>query len=149
MATRVKNSLMYMRVFGDGEESAGGEVEWRQMQEVVYNSLDVVEERLWSARTRNGSTQKEEDGYLGCLAVVGRTRVFGSSTKSVHKPIVVARDANDSSDSKIRAILRLVTEAMVGAFMNCLVAPDAALEGNHFDEQVRAAVRTFVGSQEA
>ncbi|CAN8072452.1 unnamed protein product [Agarophyton chilense] len=137
------NALMYMSVFNPTKEKTD-DTGWIQMQEVIYNSLDVVEERIWSVNTRAPSTARETDGFLGCLAVVGRTCVFGSVTKSLHKSVVVIRDGHDVADATVRAVLTQVNEAVVLAMMNCLVPPNhVALRSPRFDQRMHSIAHEF------
>lgn len=125
---------------GEAEESG-----WRQMQEVVYNSLDVVEERVWSAKGRGGgAVGRESDGYVGCLAVVGRTCVYGSVSKSAYKTIVVVREGRDGAQHNgVRAALAAIGEALVAALMNCALTPRHALRARRFDRRLLSIAADF------
>lgn len=67
-----------------------------KMQEFVYNSLDIIDERINSLKA---TPMKDNDGYLGCLSVVGAISLYGYMTNTRMK-IVVGLKTSGASEIK-------------------------------------------------
>lgn len=114
-----------------------GEVE-QQMQEVIYNSLDVIEERVASIKA---SSTKDGDAFIGCLAVVGQLSLFGQVTNTRQKLILAIKTGSGTAESKesaVRILFRKLHNAVVAALLNPFASMDEPLKGRRFDEQVDA-----------
>lgn len=106
------------------------------MQEVIYNSLDVIEERMASIRT---TSAKEVDNYIGCLAVVGALSLFGQVTNTRQKLVVIIKSGLGVAESKepaVRVLLRKLHVAVVAALLNPFESVDAPIKSARFDERV-------------
>lgn len=112
------------------------------MQEVIYNSLDVVEERMSSLKSRQ---MRENDGFLGCLAVVGSTCLYGNVTNTSHKVIIAIKGGGEMGelDGAIRTVFRRLRRALVLHFMNALVPLGGMIRSKSFDKEVEEIVQWF------
>lgn len=114
------------------------------MQEVIYNSLDVIEERLASLKE---AQPKDVDNFIGCLAVVGTLSLFGQVTNTRQKLIVVIKTAgsgvSDSKEPAVRTLFRRLHIALVHALLNPFADPGEPIRSARFDEQVDTIAREY------
>lgn len=114
-----------------------------QMQEVIYNSLDMVEERLTSMKA---SPMRDSDGFLGCLAVVGSLSLYGFVTNTQQKLIVALKSGNgplEYKESSVRGLFRKLHLAVVAAFLNPFAQVDEPIKSKAFDTQIDVIARRF------
>lgn len=113
-----------------------------QMQEVIYNSLDVVDERVLTLKT---TPMRDNDGFLGCLAVVGPLSLYGFITNTHKKIIVALRNHSDKEhrDASVRIMLRKIHIAVVNALLNPFTPLDDSLRSAAFDARVDDIARRF------
>lgn len=136
--TARQNAPLYLRMF----EQEGVELNRKQLHEVIYNSLDVIEERLSpsSVKARNGDL----GGFVGCLAVVGALSIFGSVGSTHRKTLVaVAEGASDVRDARIRGLFDRLAAATADCMANPFASVDGPLAGDRFDAAVAEAVARF------
>ncbi len=115
----------------------------QQMQEVIYNSLDVIEERI---ATIKASPAKDGDAFIGCLAVVGQLSLFGQVTNTHQKLILAIKTGGGVAESKemaVRVLFRKVHNAVVGALLNPFAQIDEPLKSRRFDKQVDDISRQY------
>lgn len=112
------------------------------MQEVMYNSLDVIEERVLTIRS---TPIRDNDGYLGCLAVVGPLSLYGAITNTQRKVIVALKTNTDKEvrEAPVRALLRKLHVATVNALLNPFAPLDEPIRSVGFDSRVSDIVRRF------
>lgn len=109
----------------------------QQMQEVVYNSLDVIEERI---NTKGRSIR--EGGFLGCLAVVGPECLYGCVTNTGNR-IVVGVRGGVGEEIAVREVFHGLRRAVVRCFLNGVVRSSACVGGARFDGEVDRLVEWF------
>ncbi|KAK1867128.1 hypothetical protein I4F81_009637 [Pyropia yezoensis] len=139
------NAPLFLKVFKDAAGSLPrqtDDVVRMQMHEVVYNSLDVVEERLVALRAQSA---RDNDGFLGCLAVVGPMSLYGFVTNTHLKFIIALRSSgpHDYKDSTVKALFRKLHAAVIGAFLNPFTLPDAPIVSAGFEARVDEIARRF------
>lgn len=107
------------------------------MQEVIYNSLDVIEERMASIKS---SSPKDVDNFIGCLAVVGALSLFGQVTNTRLKLIVVIKTAgsgiSESKEPAVRVLFRKLHIALVAALLNPFMELENPIRSRKFDNTV-------------
>lgn len=109
------------------------------MQEVIYNSLDVVEERISSLKA---TPMRDNDGFLGCLAVVGPLSLYGF-VSNTHQRLIAALRTGDAKDAAVRALFRRILGAAVGAFLNPFAELEAPITSARFDARIEDIARRF------
>lgn len=147
--THPQNAPLYLRIF----PSSGCDLDAHQLQEVMYNSLDVVEERTstsGNSSTRRGggsaaaSAAADLGGFVGCLAVVGPLSVFGCVTATRRKVLLaVAGGEAEPKDARVRAVFRRIVAALANRAADPFAKLDAALGGPRFETAVKDAVAWF------
>lgn len=116
----------------------------RQTYEVVYNALDVIEERLKNGTGKEGG--REQDGFVGCLAVFGMIALYGNITNSGYKLFIAVRGASESVDhvgGPLRAAFRQIGDALVVALLNPLQELDSPLRGQKFHNSICQVVKCY------
>lgn len=114
--------------------------------EVMYNALDVVEERMMKSDEESKQNALEVDGFIGCLAVYGDTALYGTVTPSGYKIFVAIRGARctvDGVGGPVRSALRRISNAVIYGVLNPLRELDAPLRGSTFHNAVLEAVRGY------
>lgn len=122
-----------------------------QLQEVIYNSLDVVEERTSLAGNapprRSGASNGgggEVAGFVGCLAVVGPLSVFGWVTATRRKVLLaLAGGGAEPKDARVKGLFTRVVAAMAKRVADPFAKLDGALGGPRFEAAVKDAVEWF------
>lgn len=118
----------------------------RHTHEVIYNALDVVEERTMKGDEETKQNAVEADGFIGCLAVYGDTALYGSVTCSGYKIFVAIRGARSTVDEvggPVRTALRRIANAVIYGVLNPLQELDAPLRGPKFHDAVLDAVSSY------
>lgn len=126
---------LYLRTFPPDPLPTPADPTYIQFQEVIYNSLDVVEERLSSVR----NTSRDGDGFLGCLAVVGATSVYGAVTNSGHRMMIGVRGEGEI-DAGVRVAFGRLREALVRRFLDGL---NCGVGGKKFEGAVIEVIHRF------
>lgn len=107
-----------------------------QLQEVMYNSLDVVEERTMRHRSDLGN-------FVGCLAVVGMLSVYGTVTATGRKVLVgIVTQGQETKDSRVRMLFRKIEGVVVRSEANCLRKLDD-IGGDAVERAIREVVEWF------
>lgn len=106
----------------------------RQLQEVIYNSLDVIEERCTTTRNR------PRDGYLGCLAVVGGTAVH--AVMNVTKYTIIIATTGGAEDQAIRHVLNNLKRAVVDVVSNPMYEGNV-FKSERFEKRVKEIAMEF------
>lgn len=139
-----QNGPLYLKVFNDVAGALPRRPEERvemQMQEVIYNSLDVVEERIISLKS---TPMRDNDGFLGCLAVVGPLSLYGFVTNTDHKFIVALKTAgSDYRDTSVKLLFRKLHMAVVSVLMNPFTSLDEPIKSPAFESRVEEIARRF------
>lgn len=116
----------------------------RHLHEIVYNSLDVIEEA-----TKSGSGKEriaEPDGFVGCLAMFGTLALYGSVTNGGYKMVIAVRDARESVDrigGPLRTAFQRVGHAVVAALLDPMHDMDAPLGGKRVAQLIGDAVASY------
>ncbi len=114
------------------------------MQEVIYNSLDVIEERMASIKS---SAPKDVDNFIGCLAVVGALSLFGQVTNTRQKLIVVIKTAGggvaDSKEPAVRVLFKKLHLALVDALLNPFANLGEPIRSRRFDDAVDEIAKEY------
>lgn len=129
--------------------SSGCDLDAQQLQEVMYNSLDVVEER--TSLTGNASSRRsgagaggDLGGFVGCLAVVGPLSVFGWVTATRRKVLLaIAGGGAEPKDARVRALFKKIVAAVANRAADPFAKLDGALGGPRFETAVKDAVTWF------
>mmetsp|Transcript_6187 Transcript_6187/g.15033 ORF Transcript_6187/g.15033 Transcript_6187/m.15033 type:complete len:168 (+) Transcript_6187:86-589(+) len=127
------NSPLFLKVYKDVAQALPRRADESlelQMQEVVYNSLDVIEERMFSTRVL------QNQGFLGCLSVVGPISLYGLSTCTKEKIVVGFRKAAEVRDAVLEAVLRAVHRVLVEAYLNPFMPLDLSIRSKRFEAKV-------------
>lgn len=139
-----QNGPLYLKVFKEVAGALPRRPEERieiQMQEVIYNSLDVVEERITSLKS---TPMRENDGFLGCLAVVGPLSLYGFVTNTNHKFIFALKSSgNDYRDTAVRLLFRKLHMAVVSVLLNPFTSLDEPIKSAAFEARVEEIARRF------
>lgn len=138
------NGPLYLKVFKDVAGALPRRPEDRiemQMQEVIYNSLDVVEERIISLKS---TPMRDNDGFLGCLAVVGPLSLYGFVTNTDQKFIFALKTAgSDYRDTSVKLLFRKLHMAVVSVLMNPFTTLDEPIKSPAFEQRVEEIARRF------
>jgi hypothetical protein len=111
------------------------------MQEVIYNSLDVVEERLFTLRS---TPMRDNDGFLGCLAVVGPLSLYGFVTNTNQKFIYALKSSGtEYRDASVKLLFRKLHMAVVSVLLNPFNTVDEPINSASFDARVEDIARRF------
>lgn len=112
------------------------------LQEVVYNSLDVIEERVVSLKS---TPMRDNDGYLGCLGVVGPLSLYGYITNTRMKLVVAFKSTanNEHKDSAIKVLFRRLHKAVVTVFLNSFTPLDVPIKSRRFEAKVDEIANRF------
>lgn len=140
-----QNGLLYLKSYPDVADTAlpnrpDGD---QGMQEVIYNSLDVIEERVASIKSTN---PKDVDNYIGCLAVVGALSLFGLVTNTRQKLVIIVKSGKgvpESKEAAVRVLLRKLHVAVVTALLNPFESMDAPIKSSRFDAHVDDIARRY------
>lgn len=139
-----QNGPLYLKVFKDVAGALPRRPEERiemQMQEVIYNSLDVVEERI---RSLKSTPMRDNDGFLGCLAVVGPLSLYGFVTNTNQKFIFALKTAGtDYRDTSVKLLFRKLHMAVVSVLLNPFTALDEPIKSSAFEARVEDIARRF------
>lgn len=131
-----------------------------QMHAIVYNALDIVEERTklgGGYREAGGGTGagagagaggggREEDGYVGCLTVLANNALYGSVTTGGYKLFlgIQGSDANiDRLGGPMRTAFRRIGDALIAAVLNPMYEMETPLRGDKFAQAVAHVVRWY------
>lgn len=126
-----KNAPLYLRTYPSVSDLSAV-----QLQEVMYNSLDVVEERTNRHRPELGN-------FVGCLAVVGMLSVYGTVTATGRKVLAaIVTQGQETKDSRVRMLFRKIESIVVRSEGNCLRKLDD-IGGETVERAVRDVVEWF------
>lgn len=140
----VQNGPLYLKVFSDvanvlpqrPEEGAD-----MQMAEVIYNSLDIVEERIASLKS---TPTRDNDGFLGCLAVVGPFSLYGFVTNTNQKFLFALKSGGtEFRDGAVKLLFRKLHVAVVSVCLNPFTSLDEPIRSAAFDARVDEIARRF------
>jgi Sedlin, N-terminal conserved region len=141
----LQNGPLYLKVYNDVAGALPRRPEESielQMQEVIYNSLDVVEERLYTLRS---TPMRDNDGFLGCLAVVGPLSLYGFVTNTNQKFVVALKSSGaDYRDASVKLLFRKLHVAVVSLLLNPFTPVDEPINNALFEARVDDIVRRFV-----
>lgn len=129
ISSRRQNAPLFVRCF-----DVDADLTPHQLLEVMYNSIDVIEERSSANRGELGN-------FVGCIAVVGATRVYGQVTRTGRKTMIAVR-GGEVGDGRVRGVLRKIETAVVKDMGNCLKNVDE-IGGERLEKEVREAVMWY------
>lgn len=139
-----QNGPLYLKVFKEVAGVLPRRREERievQMQEVIYNSLDVVEERISSLKS---TPMRDNDGFLGCLAVVGPLSLYGFVTNTNQKFIFALKSSgSDYRDTAVKLLFRKLHMAVVSVLLNPFASLDEPIKSVAFEARVEDIARRF------
>jgi trafficking protein particle complex subunit 2 len=139
-----QNGPLYLKVFKEVAGALPRRPEERiemQMQEVIYNSLDVVEERISSLKS---TPMRDNDGFLGCLAVVGPLSLYGFVTNTNQKFIFALKSGgSDYRDTTVKMLFRKLHMAVVSVLLNPFTSLDEPIKSAAFEARVEEIARRF------
>lgn len=135
---------MYAEEDTDEKNLPRGTTAPRQTHEVVYNALDVIEERLKNGTGKEGG--RESDGFVGCLAVFGMTALYGNITTNGYKLFIAVRGAAENADrvgGPMRNAFGRIGDALIAALLNPLQVLDQPLRGVKFQRCISRIVQWY------
>jgi hypothetical protein len=139
-----QNGPLYLKVFDDVAGALPRRADEQvdtQMQEVIYNSLDVIEERISSLKS---TPMRDNDGFLGCLAVVGPLSLYGFVTNTNQKFIFALKSSGaDYRDTAVKLLFRKLHMAVVSVFLNPFTPLDEPIKSSAFEARVEEIARRF------
>lgn len=147
---------MFIRSYSRGDAD-NGEIPWsksapRQLYEVIYNVLDVVEERTIADYRENAGNEVNEGkpplrdhDFIGCLGVFGSTAVYGSITNGGYKLLIAIRATSkcgeeESNNSSLRSAFRKLGDALIAALLNPMYEGESPLHSEKFSRVVAQIV---------
>eukprot|EP00026_Physarum_polycephalum_P011003 Phypoly_transcript_11194.p1 GENE.Phypoly_transcript_11194~~Phypoly_transcript_11194.p1 ORF type:complete len:140 (+),score=18.47 Phypoly_transcript_11194:416-835(+) len=127
------NNPLYIRSFDQNEDPL-------KYHYIVHSSLDVVEERVHKDNNKKVQTT---DMYLGLLYPTEDYKVYGYTTNTKIKLIVVVLDDADVKDSDIKNFFRWFHNVYTGTVCNPFYVVDTAIKSKKFDKDLDQAIRSM------
>eukprot|EP01113_Clastostelium_recurvatum_P042877 TRINITY_DN6995_c0_g1_i2.p1 TRINITY_DN6995_c0_g1~~TRINITY_DN6995_c0_g1_i2.p1 ORF type:complete len:139 (+),score=35.94 TRINITY_DN6995_c0_g1_i2:31-447(+) len=123
------NNPLYIRCFDNTEEPL-------KFHYIVHSALDVVEEK---STAKKGASL---DLYLGMLYPTEDYRVYGYTTNSKIKFIIVVQEDGDSHDQAIKNFFRKFHVLYANTVANPFYTPDDLITSRKFNEELEKQVKT-------
>jgi hypothetical protein len=111
-----------------------------QEESIIHSAIDIFEEKR--GKKLSASTTSTTDLYLGHILTISRSKLYGLSSNTNTK-IVIVCDMDTDNDDGIKSVIQRAHKSFVNAIKNPFQDITSAMESKKFSSTIKNLISTF------